>query len=95
LEYFYMIVSTRRFLAALSAVAVMGVAAPVMAQTAEPTTPAVSAPQHVPDAADASAPAEEAGAKKKHHGGRHHNGTHHHAAKKDAAAPAAAAPVAQ
>ncbi|MBV1831615.1 hypothetical protein HNW77_15050 [Komagataeibacter sp. AV436] len=89
-----MIVSTRRFLAALSAVAVMGVAAPVMAQTAEPTTPAVSAPQHVPDAADATAPAE-AGAKKKHHSGRHHNGTHHHGAKKDAAAPAAAAPAAQ
>ncbi|QHC35423.1 hypothetical protein [Komagataeibacter xylinus] len=89
-----MIVSTRRFLAALSAVAVMGVAAPVMAQTAEPTTPAVSAPQHVPDAADGTAPAE-AGAKKKHHGGRHHNGTHHHGAKKDTAAPAAAAPAAQ
>ncbi|WP_167370137.1 hypothetical protein [Komagataeibacter nataicola] len=51
-----MIVSTRRFLAALSAVAVMGVAAPVMAQT-EPTTPAVSAPQHVPDAAEGTAPA--------------------------------------
>ncbi|NVN36499.1 hypothetical protein [Komagataeibacter swingsii] len=88
-----MIVFPRRFVAALSAVAVMGVAAPVMAQTAEPTTPAVSAPEHVPDASEGAAPAE-AGAKKatKHHSGHHHGG-HHHGAKK-AAEPTDAAPAA-
>ena len=86
-----MIVSARRFVAAMSAVAIMGVAAPVMAQTAEPTTPAVSAPEHAPDAA-AGAAAPEAGVKK-HHSGSHHHGGRHHGAKKDAAA--AAAPAAQ
>ena len=89
-----MIVSPRRFLAAMSAVAIMGVAAPVMAQTAEPTTPAVSAPEHAPDAA-AGTDAAEAGAKK-HHSGSHYHSGRHHGAKKDAAtAEAPAAPAAQ
>ncbi|BAK83815.1 hypothetical protein GLX_14030 [Komagataeibacter medellinensis NBRC 3288] len=92
-EYFYMIVSPRRFLAAMSAVAIMGVAAPVMAQTAEPTTPAVSAPEHAPDAAAGTA-APEAGAKK-HHSGSHHGGHHHGAKKAAAGAEAPAAPAAQ
>ena len=85
-----MIVSTRRFLAALSAVAVMGVASPLMAQTtpAEPTAPAVSGPEHAPDAAgDAAATGEK---KATHHG--HHHGGKHHGKKKaaEAEAPAAA-----
>lgn len=84
-----MTVSPRRFLAALSAVAVMGVAAPVMAQTPEPTTPSVSAPQHAPDASEGVAGAE-AGAKKEKHHGSHH-GSHHHGAKKDEAKEAAPA----
>ena len=91
-----MIVSPRRFLAALSAVAVMGVAAPVMAQTPEPTTPAVSAPEHVPDASDAAGSAETGAKKEKHHSGSHHHGGHHHGAKKAASTDAApAAPAAQ
>ncbi|MBE7730739.1 hypothetical protein [Komagataeibacter sp. FXV3] len=89
-----MIVFPRRFVAALSAVAIMGVAAPVMAQTAEPTTPAVSAPEHTPDASEGAAPAEAGAKKTKHHSGHHHGG-HHHGAKKAAestdAAPAAPA----
>ncbi|MHC0613968.1 hypothetical protein LV478_04115 [Komagataeibacter oboediens] len=91
-----MIVSPRRFLAALSAVAVMGVAAPVVAQTpAEPTTPAVSAPEHAPDAAEGAAPAEAGAKKAKHHGSRHHSGRHHGAKKAESTDAAPAAPAAQ
>lgn len=95
-----MIMISRRLLAALSTVALMGAAAPSFAQeAAAPAAPAVSAPA-TPAAPAAEAPAapsaesaapaapeaaKEEGTKKKHHGKKHH-GKKHHAKKSKKAA---------
>lgn len=95
-----MIMISRRLLAALSTVALMGAAAPSFAQeaaapAAPATTPAAEAPAApaAPTAESAAPAAPEAageeGTKKKHHGKHHHGKKHHGKKSKKAAAPAA------
>lgn len=98
-----MIMISRRLLAALSTVALMGAAAPSFAQEAAapaapattPAAPAAEAPAApaAPTAESAAPAAPEAageeGTKKKHHGKHHHGKKHHGKKSKKAAAPAA------
>ncbi|AQT05980.1 hypothetical protein A0U91_05245 [Acetobacter persici] len=83
-----MIMISRRLLAALSTVALMGAAAPSFAQeAAAPAAPAAPTAESAAPAAPEAAGEE--GTKKKHHGKHHHGKKHHGKKSKKAAAPAA------